>query len=150
MEQTKAQRLADRLDGMVSAKVLPGLLPEDVSAAAEMLREQDAELRTLREAMAAKRHIVNVTATERQPYSKDIRAELVIADPRIFYGEMRVDDRWAWGAPSDWDLHVARQLVRTATAEWIRELEELAYRGLRKAIAGETRRAETTGSVAKP
>jgi hypothetical protein len=152
-EHSKAERLADKLDGMVSAKVLPGLLPEDVSAAAAMLRKQDAELNTLRAALATKQHIVNVTAREAMPYSKDIRGEFTIADPRIYYGEIRVDDRWSIGAPQpDWELHVARRLVRAATAEWVSELEEQAYIGVRKAIAMETRRAETaqTGSVAKP
>jgi hypothetical protein len=142
MEKTKAERLAAKLEGMVSAKVLPGLLPADVGAAAELLREQDAELKSLRAGLAAKHHIVNATATH-EHYRIKVRGEFVIADPRIYFGEIVVDDQTAFVRDKhEWELHVARQLTRVATADWIRELEERAYVAVRTAIAAAARQGE--------
>jgi hypothetical protein len=130
-----ATKIAAKLDGMVRAGVLPGLLPEDITKAAELLRKQDAELESLRAALATKQHIVNVTA-ERAHYSLKIRGEFVIRDPRIYFGEIAVDDRTMFGVPDqEWELHVARQLTHVATADWIRDLQEHAFIAVRAAIA---------------
>jgi hypothetical protein len=98
MEKSKAEKLAGTLDYLVREDLVPGLLPEDVSAAARLLVEQERELKTLREALATKEHIVNATA-EREHYRLKIRGEFVIADPRIYFGEIAVDDRTMFGAP---------------------------------------------------
>jgi hypothetical protein len=146
MERTDAERMAAKLDGMVSAGVLPGLLPDSVLEAAKMLRDQERELKSLRTALAAKDHVVSVTLSDSAPYQKDVRAEFVITSPRIYYAAMRVDDRWTHEREtSDWTQHVARQLARTGTAEWIREIEDRTYAGLRLAITAGARSAETEG-----
>jgi hypothetical protein len=140
MERTKAEQLAGTLNYLVNKGLVPGLLPNDVTAAAEMLVEQEAELKLLREALATKEHIVNATA-EREHYRLKIRGEFVIADPRIYFGEIAVDDRTMFGVPErDWELHVARQLTRAATDAWLHDMTECAFVAVHSAIAAGTRK----------
>lgn len=129
-ERTKAEKLARTLDYLVGAGVIPGLLPADVSAAAELLRDQDKELQTLRAALATKEHIVDVEIVETQPYRKECRATLVISDPRIFHGAIEVGHEMEFmSRDDDWLHHIGRQLIRAGTRDWIRDLEEKAVIG---------------------
>lgn len=155
-EPSKAEKLARSLDAWVSQKLLPGLFPGTATEAAELLREQDRELAALRKAVAAKDHIVEATA-EREHYRQKFRATFIIADPRLYYAEMAIDDRLASVGPADWRMHVARQLVRVGTAEWIRELEEKALAAIMRALtpdrsgeAGETRSGSAVGESGLP
>jgi hypothetical protein len=142
-ERTKAEKLAGALDAWVSQKLLPGLLPATATEAATMLREQDKELATLRTALAAKDHVVEVEVVERN-YRKEVRATFVIADPRIYYGELFVDAYIAEVGPPDWVLHTARSLARAGTAQWMRDIEEKTYAAAQQALRRiEARRAET-------
>lgn len=140
-DRTTAEKLAFTLRYLVDKGCVPGLLPKDILAAADLLIEQERELDTANKALATKHHIVEASAN-REHYRMKIRGTFIIADPRIYYGEIEVDDRTAY-AEREWELHVARQLARAATADWLREMEESAFVAVRAAIATGTRRAET-------
>jgi hypothetical protein len=145
-ERTKAERLAFTLNYIVEKGCVPGLLPKDVKEAAELLLAQEAELQTLRTALAAKDHVVTAEAKE-EHYQKLIRATFVIANPRIYYGEVRVNDALAARDP-DYIRHVAYQLASAGTAGWIQDLRERAIAAVTKAIAIPTDRPRReTGSV---
>ena len=132
-ERTKAEKLAFTLDWLVANGHVPGIMPKDVTAAAELLRDQEAELKTLRTAMAAKDHTVEATA-ELDYYQTTIRAAFIITDPRIYYGEIRIDDRLA-ATHRDYLEHVMRQLVSVGTADWIQDLRERTYVAVHDALA---------------
>ncbi len=139
------KKLARTLLYLVEKGHVPGLLPDDVLRAAAVLLEQEKELTTLRTALAAKKHVVEAKS-ERQHYRQKITGTFIITDPRIYYGEITVDDLAAYHSPvpDDWMLHVARQLTRVATADWIKDLEERAYVAVRAASADT--RPELTGA----
>ena len=90
MEKSKPERLAHTLNYLVKEGLVPGLLPADVSAAADLLLEQEAELGLLRKALATKEHLVEVEIVETRLYRKECRATLVISDPRIYHGAIEV------------------------------------------------------------
>lgn len=143
-ERTQAEKLAFTLRYLIKEGRVPGLLPKDVEAAAALLVEQEAELYWLRKALAAKSHIVEATA-ERENYQLKIKGTFTITDPRIYCGEIVVDDQTMFGAGAgghDWQQHIAWHLTRATAADWIRELEERALVAVRDAIADAT--SETT------
>jgi hypothetical protein len=110
-ERTKAEALAGTLDFIAKEKKVSGLHPKMVAEAADLLREQERELKTLRDALATKDHLVTVEVAERN-YRKEIRGTFTIADPRIFYGEIFVDAYIAETGPREWVEHTARSLAR--------------------------------------
>ena len=140
MEKTRAEKLAFTLRYLIKNGCVPRAATEDVEAAASLLVEQERDLAEARKALATKEHIVEVS-TEPEHYRLKVRGTFVITDPRIYYGEIVVDDRARYVVRDerDWELHVARQLTRAATADWVRDIEERAFRAVRKAIAMEAR-----------
>jgi hypothetical protein len=135
-ERTTAQKLAATLNWLVANDKVPGLLPRDVTAAAELLVEQETELTELRAAMAAKEHTVNATVKDVRPYRKRVAATFTITDARLYRGEVEIDAfRELQREPEDYLLHLARMLTANATANWIRELQERAYVAIRAASA---------------
>lgn len=142
--RTPAEKLAFTLRYLIDKGCVPGLLPKDVEAAAELLVEQERELAEARRALATKHHIVEATAKSGGYHTK-ISGTFIIADPRIYRGEIEVDDalRYIGRDQNDWQFHVARRLTRAATEEWIREMEESAFGAVRTALAAAARSAET-------
>ena len=135
MRNRTADQLAKTLEYLVTEGLVPGLLPADVSAAADLLRAQDAELATLRKAIAANLHHVNLKVTREAPCRRKFRAEFVIADPRLYYAELAVDDlAWLSADRSDTYIYIGRQLARVGTAEWMRQIEEQAVVAVARAL----------------
>ncbi len=129
-----ADQLATTLEWMVKSGHVPGLLPEDVNAAATLLRAQDKELTTLRAAIAANQHAVAVTAERQGPCAVKLRGEFTIVDPRLYYGEVLVDLLRVEQVESDWMIHEARRVVGAATSDWIGELTGRTYDGMSAAL----------------
>jgi hypothetical protein len=144
-ERTKVEKLAFTLDYLVTKGIVPGLLPRDVTEAAQTLRDQEAELKTLRTALAAKNHVVEAEVTG-GPYQKLIRATFIVADPRIYYGEVRIDEYLASKNP-DYVEFVSGQLAGVGTRDWLRDLKERAYVAVRNAIAIEAATADETAET---
>jgi hypothetical protein len=123
-ERTEAEKHAHTLRYLVNEGFVPGLLPRDVLAAADLLVEQEKELALARQALAAKEHVVNVEISEPVPYRKAFGASFIITDPRVYHGEIDVDDYVLREADTDYLLILARRLTRAATDVWLRELTE--------------------------
>lgn len=142
-DKTQAEKLAFTLRYLIDKGCIPGLLPKDVEAAAELLVKQEKALDEAREALAAKSHIVEATA-KRENYRLRVRGTFVITDPRIYYGDIEVSDQTIFAAPEEyWTRHVARQLTLAATADWMDDINHRAFMAVRTAIATAARSDET-------
>lgn len=136
LEPTKAEKLAHTLNYLVKGGHVPGLLPRDVTEAAELLVAQEREIKTLQGALATKEHTVEIEIADRQNQHRlEIRGAFVITDPVIHFGEHGVDSFVIDYAHPDWIEHEARLLVQVATDGWLRDLTVKAYAALREAVA---------------
>jgi len=116
----------------VIADLWPGLLPETAIGAADLLEDQDRELTSLRAALAAKHHHVAAKITRFNDYRATIRADFTITDPVQYYGEI-ITDAYRLG-DRDFTIHLARDLTRNSTAQWVRDMEGKAARAIFAAI----------------
>ena len=133
-DHVSAKDLASTLDGIVSAGFVSGLLPEQVSAAAQMLRDQSATIAELECALATSEHTVTVTISEAGSFRSEIKAHIVIADPRQ-YSCTLLADTYRFNDRGFLDYQ-ARALARNLTGEWQREIEEKTTIALRRANKG--------------
>ena len=131
--RTPAEKLAFTLRYLIDKGCVPGLLPKDVEAAATMLVEQEKALALAKEALAAKDHVVKAEV-EDEHYRKRIRGTFIITDPRIYHGEVVIDDRLAAVDPN-YVAHVSRSLVAVATNDWRNDLIERGHVAVVKALA---------------
>lgn len=132
----RANKLAGTLDWLVREGLIPGLLPKDVSEAAELLRSQAAEIESLTRTLAASRHTVTAKRMPgNDPFRVVIRGEVAIADPRRYFGEVTIDQMRL--ADPHFVPHLARSLARNMTAEWLNEIEEQTARVVSAAVVKE-------------
>lgn len=122
MEKTKPEKLAHTLRWLVENDLVPGLLPRDVLAAADLLEAQEKELQLAKTALAAKDHVVLALA-ETSNYRTTLSADFIITDPRVYHGEVTVDTFTLEQAPDDYLVHLARSLAHAGTHEWRRDIE---------------------------
>lgn len=136
-DRTPAEKLAFTLNWIADNGTCRGLHPAEVRKAAALLVEQERQLVDLRAALAAKHHQVTIKVSSEAGFVKVIRGTVVITDPRIYYGETRVDALMLERADDRWVQHEAKHLVRLAAQDWLRDLDEKAYGALRQALEKE-------------
>jgi hypothetical protein len=129
--RTDVETCASTLEFLVQEGLVPGMLPKRVTQAAEMLRAMDKELASLRATLAAKHHFVKAEIVK-QDYRAEIRAEFVIADPRRYYGELRIDIERL--KSKEFLPYAAKALTSICSADWVRELQEMAMLEIHRAI----------------
>lgn len=128
-----AEELAKTLDWLVDNGRIPGLLPVDVRAAASLLRVQDEKLKLYQQALAAKRHEVNVRLVPEHGYMLKLEANFIMADPVIYGVEQRVAEHPHLSEP-EWQQELARAAVSIAQARQREDLLGKAYLGVRNAV----------------
>lgn len=132
-----ATELAGTLDYIVKKRLVPGLLPDSVAQAAQMLRDQAAELELLRTAQETKHHVVRVELEKgRSQMRRTLRATYIIASPVIYFAEIDVAEFELVDQPADYVRYLGKKLTRSGTANWLEDLELRTSEPLLAAIDG--------------
>lgn len=129
------EQLAHTLNWLVEQDLIPGLLPESVTAAAERLIWQGKRIAELEAILAANKHTASVEIADGpSPYSKEVRLRVDIVDPRAYSARHLMQEYELTGATDDYLHHVALHSLRMATRSFEEELLPQAMRAMHKAV----------------
>lgn len=137
------EQLAHTLNYLIEQRLVPGLLPVDVSAAAERLIEQSRRIEELEAILAANKHTVTATMVPTDDrYRSEIRVRLDIVDPRPYYGQIRVGYEMLLDNRHDYEVHIARTTLRAAFDEMEQSLLTRAVQQVAQAMEQARKRAQ--------
>jgi len=130
------EKLAGTLNWLVANGHIPGLLPENVTAAADRLIEQGKRIAELEATLAANKHTASAEIVDGPaPYSKELRVRVDIVDPRPYYAMHYVDTRRLVDGGDDFVSYVAQHSMRMASRAFEEALMPQAMRAVHHAVA---------------
>lgn len=128
MTDKKPSELASTLRYLVEQGLVPGLLPRDVSAAADLLEKQDEQIRQMTTVLTTNEHTVQLEAKRLRGFTGvEVKLTFGIVSPRAYWSETRVGMEAIYQRQrEEMSVHLGRQMFRVGSQQWQREMEEKA------------------------
>lgn len=132
MDEKTPTELAFTLNYLVEQGLVPGLLPRDVRAAAELLVRQEKQIQQMITILATNEHTVQIEAKRLSGFTGvEVKLTFGIVSPRTYRSETRVGMEAIYQRNrEEISVYLGRQMFRVGSQEWQREMEEKTARAV--------------------